>query len=95
MLNSKYEEKPSLKLKSAEGVRMDCAFNALQNFDIFENVTLDLMHDMHEGVVHSFLRGFLNKAIEIGAITEAKLISAIRDFPYGVLSKKTSHLRSL
>lgn len=85
---SKSNANPSLKLKLAEGVRMDCAFNSLTNFDMFDNVSLDIMHDMHEGIVHSFLTGFFNKGIEVGAFTEDTLIAKVRDFPYGELSKK-------
>lgn len=78
----------SINQQLSEGVRMECAFNSLISFDMFENMSLDIMHDMHEGVVHSFLTAFLNKGIEIGAFTENTLIAKVRDFPYGQLSKK-------
>lgn len=41
-------------LSDTKGVRMKCLFNDLDNFDIFQNVSLDIMHDLFEGVIFFF-----------------------------------------
>lgn len=79
------KENPSATLTDTKGVRMECLYDGLESYDIYENVSLDLMHDLHEGVVPSFLTLFFEHCISEGIANEADLIRRIRDYHYGVL----------
>lgn len=81
-------EDSNLKLKDTEGVRMHCIYNSLESYSLFENLSIDIMHDIHEGVIPSFLSVFFEHCIEKGVATENILISLIRDFDYGPLFEK-------
>lgn len=82
------KENPALKLKDTEGVRMDCIYNSLESYNIFENISIDIMHDIFEGVIPSFLLIFFNHCIEKGISNENDIIRRIRDFNYGPLFDK-------
>lgn len=88
------KEDPSLKLKDTQGVRMDCAYNSLESYNLFDNPSIDIMHDIHEGVIPSFLSVFFNHCIENGVATEDYLVGTVRDHAYGPLygTKKPSLL---
>lgn len=81
------KENPSLKLKETQGVRMDCKYNSLKSYNLFDNPSIDIMHDILEGVIISFLEVFFNLCIENG-VTEFDLNQIVRDFNYGRLYEK-------
>lgn len=83
------KENPATKLKDSEGVRMECIYNKLENYDIFNNASLDIMHDVHEGIIPSFLETFFNYCIRNKIETEQEIIRMIRDFNYSALFQKT------
>lgn len=94
-------ENPKCKLTDSVGVRMGCLYNTLENYDMFENATFDIMHDIHEGIIPFFLGVFFEHCIQQKIYTESQLIQKIRDFNYGhtykkskpsVLSLKKAHL---
>lgn len=89
------EEEPSTSLIESTGVRMKFSLNYLHNYDIFENPSVDIMHDLHEGLVHFFCSSFFNVCVEKNLGNEQKLIQKIRDFEYGHLfsSKLPSKLK--
>lgn len=82
------QDNPAAKLTDTEGVRMDCLYNKLENFDMFDNVSLDVMHDIHEGIIPSFLEVFFDYIIRHKIATEDEIISKIRDYNYGPLFEK-------
>lgn len=84
------KEVPDCDLSASEGVRMACLYNTLQNYDIFENVSLDIMHDIHEGVIPSFLTEFFKYCIINRIASKQILIRRIRDFNYGTLFAQTT-----
>lgn len=79
------EENPTNKPK---GVRMECLYNRLLSYDIFENISLDIMHDMHEGNIPYFLSAFFEYCISKKIESEYTLIRKIRDYNYGPLFDK-------
>lgn len=83
------KENPAGQLKDSEGVRMECVYNELNSYDIFNNVSLDVMHDIHEGIVPSFLECFFDHCIRNKIVNEQGIVRRIRDFDYGPLFKKT------
>lgn len=82
------ERNPDVQLKDNKGVRMQCQFNKLHNFNIFENLSLDIMHDVHEGVLHVFLYQFFHYLIKHKIETEQSIVRKVRDFKYGFLHSK-------
>lgn len=79
------EENATCTLKESVGVRMDCLYNSLENYDIFDNVSLDIMHDLHEGIIPYFLTAFFEHCISNQIETEQNLVRKVRDFTYGQL----------
>lgn len=69
------------------GIVKPCIFNQLQYFNILQNWSVDLMHDVQEGVVPHFVEIFIKYCDQIG-IKQTDIIKKIRDFDYGPLSKK-------
>ncbi|XP_066595409.1 uncharacterized protein [Prorops nasuta] len=47
------------------GVSDECIFNSLMNFHVTENITLDYMHDVLEGICRYELRDILNELINV------------------------------
>lgn len=72
-------------LTDTKGIRMKCVLNELDNFDIFENISLDIMHDIFEGIIFFFLHAFFEKCISKQIINETNIIVKLRDFNYGPL----------
>ncbi|KAL1448325.1 hypothetical protein WDU94_005541 [Cyamophila willieti] len=79
-----YREQLVLKSPSDTGIKEECTFLQLNNFNLFENVAVDLLHDFLEGVcryVMDFVMNYL--------ISDAKLVSLdilqlkIANFHYG------------
>lgn len=45
------ENSENVDFKETRGVKMKCVLNELQNFHILKNWSVDIMHDLNEGVV--------------------------------------------
>lgn len=74
--------------KHVKGVKKDCLLNNINNFHILQNKTVDMMHDVLEGVVPTFLHQLFKYCIKKEFITESCLHRRIRDHNYGQLSKR-------
>lgn len=76
-------------LTDTKGV-MSCLYNRLESYNMYANVSLDVM----QGVIPSFLVIFFEYCISIRIATEQDLIRRLRDFDYGALfaDKKPSLL---
>lgn len=70
------------------GVKRFCLLNDLKYFNIFDNVSVDPMHDLLEGVVPFFLRNLFRKMTQNRVLSLSNIQSCIRDFNYGFLHKK-------
>lgn len=81
-------ENPHSTLTESKGVRMDCVFNSLDSYQMFDNISIDIMHDLHEGIIPAFLSRFFNFCLSNRIISERDIICKIRDFNYGPLFKK-------
>lgn len=70
------------------GVKRRCRFNDLKFFHILNNMSVDLMHDVNEGVILYCLFDFFHLIVKTEKIlTEHELQQRIRDFNYGQTSK--------
>lgn len=66
------------------GVKRRCKFNELMYFHILNNMSLDIMHDVNEGVVAYCLHDFFDAIVKKAKIvSETELKQRVRDFNYG------------
>lgn len=80
--NARREEKP------CNGIVNYCLFNDLEYFHIFENYSIDIMHDICEGVIHVFLKLFFDSLIKKNILKSNDIIRMVRDYNYGILSQR-------
>lgn len=71
----------------SKGIVKYCAFNDLNHFNIFQNFSVDVMHDIFEGIIPFFVNMFLNHMIEKKIATFTLIQKKIRDYCYGYLWK--------
>lgn len=74
--------------KASKGVTGYCKFNDLKYFNIFKNYTIDIMHDLNEGICHTLLKVIFDFISNNHIIKNNDLISLVRDFNYGYLFSK-------
>ncbi len=75
------------QLKSTHGLKRNPTLNSLQYFHVCHNYSLDVMHDLLEGVVQfemKLLFGYLSEK----CVTRSELLSRIYSFDYGYLERK-------
>lgn len=81
------DNKKKINMQITKGVKRVCPFNALDNFDVTENITFDIMHDLNEGVIPFLLSNLFNHITEQNILSEKDIQTRVRDFNYGELSK--------
>lgn len=64
-------------------IKENCVFNQIDNFHIAENMSLDFMHDVSEGVAVYTVRNIIDALIKDKIITLSVVNSKIERFPYG------------
>lgn len=79
---------PDLGLKDTKGIKKNCLFNRLNSFHVSTNLSIDIMHDIFEGVIPFFLKSFFQYCVDHGISTHSDLIRRIRDFNYGTLNTR-------
>lgn len=84
----KLKVNPDLDMKQTKGVKKNCLLNNLNSFHVCRNVSVEIMHDIFEGVVPYFLKSFFKYCIENKICDEGELIQRVRDFNYGKLNSK-------
>ena len=81
---SNYEEDVALSNLSKTGIKERCAFHKIENFHITENLSVDMMHDLLEGVCKYVLRSIIHKYIfEKKYFTLEMLNGRIENFDFG------------
>lgn len=78
-----YEEDVKLGNFKQTGIKENCAFNVLPNFHVTDNLVLDMMHDVFEGIANYEVCQILQSLIDDGFISIIALNSRLRLFPYG------------
>lgn len=76
------------RLDLSKGIKKPCVFNKLNNFHIFNNPSVDFLHDFLEGVVPFFLSSLFDFIIKKKVLTANDLFIKVRDYNYGYLNKK-------
>lgn len=82
------KQNEKFSLDDTVGIKKYCVFNDLKYFHIFENFSVDIMHDINEGVIPFFLDHFFNYLISSKILRLCKIRALIRDFDYGFLNRK-------
>lgn len=57
------DEENVLVRLSTTGIRENCIFHHIQSFNVWDNVTCDILHDIYEGIVHYEVCEILNYMI--------------------------------
>lgn len=71
-----------------DGIKRYCILNNLKFYHMLKNTSIDLMHDVNEGVVPYFVKFFLNYLVNNRILNLTAIQSKIRDFNYGTLEKR-------
>lgn len=69
------------------GIKEECIFNKLNKFDITENMSVDIMHDVSEGIIPYTLSNVLESLIKENVITLDTINKRIESFRYNELEK--------
>lgn len=72
----------------SKGLKKFCIFNQLAVFSIFDNFSIDVMHDLNEGVISFFLVQFFKYLENNTSLTLSAIQTNVRDYPYGRLWTK-------
>lgn len=68
--------------KETFGIKRYCALNDLNHFHIFRNFSVDIMHDLNEGVIHSLLQNVFFYLKENKVLNEKGLQDMIKGYQY-------------
>lgn len=68
------------------GVKRYCVLNDLKYFNIFDNVSVDIMHDLNEGVIPFLVKNLLEFCYTSKIICEGDFKQRVENFNFGVLS---------
>ena len=91
LLRNKISYKADVEVKnlSKTGVKEECVFNAVNGFHIIENISIDMMHDVLEGVCMYIMRGTIFYFIFTKKhFTLEQMNDIIENFEYGHESNK-------
>lgn len=72
----------------AKGIVQYCLFNDLDNFHIFRNNSIDIMHDVLEGSAHVFMKFFFRTMIDRKILKFSDISRMVRDFTQGIIKQK-------
>lgn len=82
------QEGNKIDFKATKGVKRNCIFNELQNFHFLDNPTLDVMHDVNEGLIPFYLTCLFDYCNSNNIIKKSDIVRLVRDYTYGVLHKQ-------
>ena len=88
-----YEEDVLIEDCSKAGVFEECIFNKLDNFHIWENITVDIMHDLYEGIASDVIGKILKILIQNKFITLEEINTTIKNFAYNDIDKQNKPRR--
>lgn len=86
IVNLQNTVRPDYKL--SRGVKKSCVFDRLNNFHIFDNCSVDIMHDMNEGVITFFIRHLFDHMHSKKIAKQPEILTLCRDYDYGHFWKK-------
>lgn len=84
----KYDRIDDVDTAKTKGIKKYCILNEIQHFHIVENINVDLMHDLNEGVILLTLHKLFEYCISIKILKKSEIIETVRDFNYGLIDKE-------
>lgn len=82
------ETSTNVDLMKTRGVKRYCALNDLKFFHILDNQSVDIMHDLNEGVVPFTLKHLIKYCNSEKIVRESNLTNLIQYYDYGVLNRR-------
>lgn len=84
----KIEESEKVKLKETKGVKFYCALSDCKFFHILDNPTVDVMHDINEGIIPFLIKCVINSCVasRLFSLDEVSLMIQYHD--YGWLKRQ-------
>lgn len=70
-----------------QGVRRYCVLNDLEYFHMFQNPTVDIMHDLNEGVIPFLMKHLFALCLSSKILTEGSLKQKMQYFDFGVCNR--------
>lgn len=74
--------------KESKGIKMKCILNDLQYFHTLTNWSVDIMHDLNEGIVPFAGKELFLKLIELNLYSVERLNDWVMHFDYGLLNQR-------
>lgn len=81
------DDSTKVDYKQTKGVKRYCILNDLKYFNIFDNPSVDIMHDLNEGVFLFLMKHLFKHLIASKVATEQKLVKTIQYYDYGYLRR--------
>lgn len=85
---TKLQLNPQMSLIETKGIKSACALNTLNNFHIISHASVDLMHDVFEGVVGFLIEQVVNYLVVNKTASIEQLQALVQCYNYGYLSKR-------
>lgn len=82
------ENSVKVNLSESFGIKRYCVLNDLEYFKIFTNMSVDIMHDITEGIIPFLLHNFFDLIISLKILNEDMLQKKFQFFDYGRLNSK-------
>lgn len=72
----------------SKGIKRYCALNDLDYFHTMENISVDIMHDLNEGVMPLLMKELFSHCLKSKIFNEKKMKELITTYDFGYLSSK-------
>lgn len=82
------EKSIDVDFKESRGIKMKCILNDLQYFHIITNWSVDIMHDLNEGIIPFAVKTFFSKLIELNLYSIDSLNDCVLHLDYGLLNQR-------
>lgn len=82
------ESMTKIDYKKTCGIRSHCELNELEYFHIMKNKSIDIMHDINEGVIPKFMHTLLSSLIQSKLFNEKEIVRKIQYFDFGDMYKR-------
>lgn len=81
------ESMAKIDYKKTCGIRSHCELNELRYFHVMENRSIDITHDINEGVIPKFMHTFFSSLVQSKLFNEKQLVHKIQYFDFGEMHK--------
>lgn len=80
--------------KQTRGIKMKCVLNELIYWHMLINRSVDIMHDLNEGIIPFAIKQFFLHLIKFKMLTEEQISKMVQFFDYGFLNQRNipSHI---